>query len=837
MASSGYTIYYSNPAKNTTPIFIADGTENSQSTSITLIGRNYPGYGQAIAQDLVQLLENFSNSSPPTNPIEGQLWFDTSDPANKKLRINDGGGAGAVWKPINGLYQQPTQPNNVSHGDIWVDTSKNQLSFYNGASFTLLGPNYSSSTKTGSYPVTLTDLYGGTHEVVINYVDDVPLEIIARDSFIPNPVINGFRGGLTSGINLYNDNLGTLQTPIYPTISGIANSALNVKLNNGTIVPADSLMRIDIPQTSKSLTIADNNSFQIGVNNSLNIAVSSQRIANFVNNVSQGQFNFSVAGVNKPLMIMDGSTQLITINDPAFLSATAGLAVNGSISASTSATVQTLFVTSTLSNSNGIANNSVQIAGGAGIAGNLYVGGNLHIQGTANISVSGTISTATNLSGGSNGQIVYQITAGSTGYVNTGTAGQVLTSSGPAAPQFISQNLLTVGTATNIAGGTNGSLPIQIQSGVTSMLAIGNTGTFLVSNGTTAIWTSLTTATSTLLGGVKIGSGINVAGDGTISVTPGSYTLTTATSSALGGVKIGSGINVAGDGTISLNTNTLVARAVNATTASFATTAGYALSFNVDTLVNQAIKATTASFATTAGYAVSFNTATLVTQSIKSTTASFATTAGYAVSFNTATLVTQAVYATTATNVINGVSFITGTVNQVYVSANTGSVTLTTPQAIATTSNVTFASVSATNITVRGYAVSTGTYTSPARTTVTGTSVSLANNTTGTFNIVGAKSYLLFNIATNVAAWVRLYTDSASRTADSTRAQNVDPVAGSGVLAEVITGGMGSQLITPGTYGFNNDVVTSSTIYCAATNLSGSTSTVTVTLTILPLEI
>jgi len=59
MASSGYTIYYSNPAKNTTPIFIADGTENSQSTSLTLIGRNYPGYGQAIAQDLVQLLENF----------------------------------------------------------------------------------------------------------------------------------------------------------------------------------------------------------------------------------------------------------------------------------------------------------------------------------------------------------------------------------------------------------------------------------------------------------------------------------------------------------------------------------------------------------------------------------------------------------------------------------------------------------------------------------------------------------------------------------------------------------------------------------------------------------
>ena len=62
---------------------------------------------------------------------------------------------------------------------------------------------------------------------------------------------------------------------------------------------------------------------------------------------------------------------------------------------------------------------------------------------------------------------------------------------------------------------------------------------------------------------------------------------------------------------------------------------------------------------------------------------------------------TYAAYATTATNIINGVSFINGTVNQVYVSANTGSVILTTPQAIATSSNVTFAGINATTVTSR----------------------------------------------------------------------------------------------------------------------------------------
>lgn len=61
-------------------------------------------------------------------------------------------------------------------------------------------------------------------------------------------------------------------------------------------------------------------------------------------------------------------------------------------------------------------------------------------------------------------------------------------------------------------------------------------------------------ATSSTLGGVKIGNGISVASDGTISASGGGdYTLPAASASTLGGVKIGSGINVAGDGTISVS--------------------------------------------------------------------------------------------------------------------------------------------------------------------------------------------------------------------------------------------------------------------------------------------
>jgi hypothetical protein len=123
-----------------------------------------------------------------------------------------------------------------------------------------------------------------------------------------------------------------------------------------------------------------------------------------------------------------------------------------------------------------------------------------------------------------------------------------------------------------------------------------------------------------------------------------------------------------------------------------------------------------------------------------------------------------------------------------------------------------------------------------ARTVYTGVTGSIANNITASVSITGAKSYLLYSIQTSVGAWVRLYTDATSRTSDSSRTQGTDPTPGSGVIAEVITSGAATQLITPGAIGFNNDVVPTTTIYASITNLSGSTSVVTVTLSALPLE-
>ena len=121
-----------------------------------------------------------------------------------------------------------------------------------------------------------------------------------------------------------------------------------------------------------------------------------------------------------------------------------------------------------------------------------------------------------------------------------------------------------------------------------------------------------------------------------------------------------------------------------------------------------------------------------------------------------------------------------------------------------------------------------------SRTTVSQTTGSIANGSTSNIQFTGYKSYLLMKINTSASAWVRIYTDTASRTADASRLQTTDPLPGSGVIAEII--GSGTQLLSPGTLGFNNDSTPTTNIYAAVTNNSGSTANITVTLTILQLE-
>lgn len=123
------------------------------------------------------------------------------------------------------------------------------------------------------------------------------------------------------------------------------------------------------------------------------------------------------------------------------------------------------------------------------------------------------------------------------------------------------------------------------------------------------------------------------------------------------------------------------------------------------------------------------------------------------------------------------------------------------------------------------------------RQTASATTASIGNNASANLTIAAAKTYALLKIQTSAAAWVTLYTDTASRTADAGRTENTDALPGSGVIAEVITNGAATQLMTPGVFGFNNDATPSTNVYVKVVNKSGSNAAITVTLTYTQLEV
>tara|TARA_Y100001968_G_C19426000_1_gene754392 strand:+ start:827 stop:1660 length:834 start_codon:yes stop_codon:yes gene_type:complete len=123
-----------------------------------------------------------------------------------------------------------------------------------------------------------------------------------------------------------------------------------------------------------------------------------------------------------------------------------------------------------------------------------------------------------------------------------------------------------------------------------------------------------------------------------------------------------------------------------------------------------------------------------------------------------------------------------------------------------------------------------------SRTTGAATATSLANQSSRDLTIVTGKTFALHKIQTSHAAWVTLYTDTTSRTNDSARSEQTDPLPGTGVIAEVITTGDDIQKITPGVIGWNNDGTPSTNTYLKVVNKSGSQVDLTVTLHFVQIE-
>jgi hypothetical protein len=188
--------YQINKTDGTIVATVADGQIDDRSTDITLIGKNYSGFGEIFNENLVKILENFAESTQPDHPLRGQIWFDSSQ---SKLKVYNG----ISFVPVSSATISSTQPSTLAIGDLWYDDVGKQIFFFDGVSAILLAPSYSSSQSLSGLRVdTILDTLNQTRVITSMYNNGILLGIFAKDSFTPKIAIIGYTGSIAPGFNV-----------------------------------------------------------------------------------------------------------------------------------------------------------------------------------------------------------------------------------------------------------------------------------------------------------------------------------------------------------------------------------------------------------------------------------------------------------------------------------------------------------------------------------------------------------------------------------------------------------------------------------------------------------
>jgi hypothetical protein len=233
----------------TTLTTVPDGQFDSVTTSLNLIGKNLFEYGILQNQNFVRLLENFANSSAPTNQMRGQLWFDTTSNSLKYYTSTQ-------WKNLAAVSVSSSSAASQELGNLWYDTTNRQLSINTGTGLTVIGPDGVVGFDTTRIVSTkIRDISNVEHPILLVYLDGEIVAIIAKTTFQINPLdsITGFTT-LIRGINLKNDAV---------VLTGASTSATNADflrnaLSNSYIAASVAAQAETIVQRDASANIAAN---------------------------------------------------------------------------------------------------------------------------------------------------------------------------------------------------------------------------------------------------------------------------------------------------------------------------------------------------------------------------------------------------------------------------------------------------------------------------------------------------------------------------------------------------------------------------------------------------
>jgi hypothetical protein len=507
-------------------VVLDDGTIDT-TTSLGLVGRNYVGYGETQNENFVFLLENFANTAPPSRPLSGQIWFNTT---NDTAYAYDG----TQWNPIGSAAVSASAPPNTNSGALWFKTPINQLYVYTGTEWRFIGPEAvegfgSTRARAGS----LDNTAGDPQPVIFLETNGTIFAICTAAAFVINPSnsVTGFSNALQAGINL------SATAKINGSITGNAATAdqlSTARLING--VPFNASSNITVTANTANLlkkgTYIFGDDFNGNSETTWSVdATSANVIGKIVARNSEGGFS---AGTVTATFIGD-----LTGN------------VTASTGISTFNTVQaTQFIGATLS---GNAASATRLATARTINGVNFDGGaNITVPASADSLTGTTINDSVTLSSltqvgtlsslnvndsgifvGSGNQLRLFVDSSTptirsaTGRLNfdMGISGPdvnfvdsttSLSLGGPNAPAIIGDNTTNLGitgykfagvyadnffgnsttatlatTATNLPGGGLGSIPYQTAAGATAMLGLGASGTVLTAQAGGLAWQTI----------------------------------------------------------------------------------------------------------------------------------------------------------------------------------------------------------------------------------------------------------------------------------------------------------------------------------------------------------
>ncbi len=270
---------------------VVAGTADN-TTDITLIGKGYLGFGEAVNENFVKLLENFANSTAPDKPISGQLWYDS---ASGLIKFYDG----SNFKQTAAFYFEPSEPDNPVEGEFWFNTVTNKFFVYYNDQWRAIGEDTVTLTRTGFVSDVVTDTAGVDHRVGYIIVNDKRVAYVSSDdAFTPQTAIPNF-AQIKKGI--------TLSTESLTYFNGSSTQALALyDADTLATLSASQFVRSDVSTTATG-PLRVTTQVRIGASNNLRLetdASSNAVIYNTQNNkdiilkVSKNNIETSVLTVN-----------------------------------------------------------------------------------------------------------------------------------------------------------------------------------------------------------------------------------------------------------------------------------------------------------------------------------------------------------------------------------------------------------------------------------------------------------------------------------------------------------------------------------------------------------